>query len=59
MNISPSCIFLRLLLLERYHWNCQAVLADAGMCELIYENKMGHDDVNFIAHKAKHVEKVR
>ena len=31
MNNSPSNIFCFLLLLERYHQNCQAVLAAIGM----------------------------
>ena len=31
MDISPSNIFYKLHLLERYHQNCQAVLAATGM----------------------------
>ena len=31
MNASPSNIFQILVLLERYHHNCQAVLAATGM----------------------------
>ena len=30
MNISPSKSVLNIALLERYHQNCQAVLADTG-----------------------------
>ena len=36
MNISPSNIFQILLLLEKYHRNCQVVLVATGMNRLMH-----------------------
>ena len=36
INISPSNIFLKIALHERYHQNCQAILAATGMTGLTY-----------------------
>ena len=42
MNNSPSDIFYTLLLLERYHLNCQAVLAaTSGMNGLTHSQMQG------------------